>query len=207
MTKNADPFARANSARVLSDIGVVTYFCVVQYMYKKLSNQTFGNDKNDHVDIDDDVSDDGILFLAESDITCESPPKIPHGQYAPVKLTYKLNVHVHYTCGSRYFLWGAASFRCTALPGTLKKGYWREVCDDQFSDYSCRVGESTQCLLPANYEEKCKESGGHVSRNSGIVCVKGRYSNFTLVVRLCPGGGGVLEMIKRGQKSLTFPLK
>ena len=56
MTKN-DPFARANSARVLSDLGVVTYFCVVQYMYKKLSNQTFGNDKNDHVDID------GILFL------------------------------------------------------------------------------------------------------------------------------------------------
>ena len=46
MTKTY-PFAQANTARVLSDVGVVTHFCVVQYMYKTLSNQTFGNDKND----------------------------------------------------------------------------------------------------------------------------------------------------------------
>ena len=207
MTKN-DPFARANSARVLSDLGVVTYFCVVlQYMYKNLSNQILSNDKNDHVDIDDDVPGDGILFLAESYVTCRSPRKIPHGQLKHVKPPYKVNVRVDYICESGYFRWGAASFQCTALPGTLKEGYWREVCDDQISDYSCRVGESTQCLLPAKYQEKCKESGGQVPKNSGIVCVKGRYSNFTLVVRLCPGGGGVLEMIKRGQKSSPLPLK
>ena len=203
MTKN-DPFARANSARVLSDLGVVTYFCVVQYMYKKLSNQILSNDKNDHDD--DDVPDDGILFLAESYVTCGSPRKIPHGQYKHVKLTYKVNVRVDFFCEPEYFRWGAASFRCTAIPGTLK-GYWREVCDDQFSDYSCRVGGSTQCLPPSKYGEKCKESGGHVPGNGGTVCVKGRYSNFTLVVRLCPGGGGVLEMIKRGQKSSPLPFK
>ena len=202
MTKN-DPFARANSARVLSDLGVVTYFCVVQYMHKKLSNQILSNDKNDHDD--DDVPDDGILFLAESYVTRGSPRKIPHGQYKTVKPTYKLHVRVDYICDYRYVRWGARSYRCTALPGTLKEGYWREVCDDQLSDYSCRVGESTQCLPPAKYQEKCKESGGHAPRNSEIVCVKGRYSNFTLVVRLCPGGGGVLEMIKRGQKSSPLP--
>ena len=168
-----------------------------------MSNPILSNDKNDHDD--DDVPDDGILFLAESYVTCGSPRKIPHGQYKPDKPTYKVNVRVDYICEGQYFRWGAASFRCTAVPGTLK-GYWREVCDD-FSDYSCRVGESTQCLPPPKYGEKCKESGGHVPRNSEIFCVKGRYSNFTLVVRLCPGSGGVLEMIKRGQKSSPLPLK
>ena len=168
MTKN-DPFARANSARVLSDLGVVTYFCVVQYMYKKLSNQTFGNDKNDHVDIDGDVSDDGILFLAES--TCVSPTKIPHGQYAPVNLTYKVNVRVHYTCSSGYFLWGAASLKCSALPDD-PKGFW-QGCDD-LSDYSCNNGLDTECLPLHRYEDKCKESGGQVTIGRGPVCIKGR---------------------------------
>ena len=170
MTKN-DPFARANSARVLSDLGVVNHFCVVQYMYKKLSNQTFGNDKNDHVDIDDDVSDDGILFLAESHKTCVSPTKIPHGQYTPDKPTYKLNVHVHYTCDSGYFLWGAASLMCSALPDD-PKGFWLG-CDD-LSDYLCNNGMDTECLLPDRYEDKCKESGGHVTIERGPVCIKGR---------------------------------
>ena len=204
MTKN-DPFARANSARVLSDLGVVTYFCVVQYMYKELLNQILSNDKNDHDD--DDVPDDGILFLAESYVTCGPPREIPHGQYKTVKPPYKLHVSVDYICDYRYVRWGARFYRCTALPGTLNEGYWREVCDDQISDYSCRVGGSTQCLPPSKYREKCEESGGHVPGNGGTVCVKGRYSNFTLVVRLCPGGGGVLEMIKRGQKSSPLPLK
>ena len=171
MTKN-DPFARPLAfARVLSYLGVVTYFCVVQYMYKKLSNQTFGNDKNDHVDIDGDVSDDGILFLAESDITCDPPPKIPHGQYAPVKPPYKLNVHVHYTCASRYFLWGAASLKCTALPH-YPKGFW-QGCDD-LSDYSCNSGMDTECLPLERYQDKCKESGGHVTIGRVPVCIKGR---------------------------------
>ena len=168
MTKN-DPFARANSARVLSDLGVVTYFCVVQYMYKNLSNQTFGNDRN--TDIDDDVSDDGILFLAESHITCESPPKIPHGQYTPVQLTYKLNDHVHYTCASRYFLWGAASLLCTAL-SDYAEGFW-QGCGD-LSDSSCNNGMNTECLPRDRFEDKCKESGGHVTIGTVPVCIKGR---------------------------------
>ena len=197
MTKNMTPLTEPTALRPRGG----NFFCVVQYMFKQFSNQILSNDKNDH---DDNVPDDGILFLAESHITCRSPAKIRHGQYKPVKPTYKLNVRVDYICESGYFRWGAASFRCTALPGTLK-GFWREVCDDQFSDYSCRVGESTQCLPPAKYEEKCKASGGLVPRNSEIFCVKGRYSNCTLVVRLCPGGGRVLEMIKRGQKIPTPP--
>ena len=171
MTKN-DPFARANSNRVLSDLGVVTYFCVVQYMYKKLSNQTFGNDKNDHVDIDDDVSDDGILFLAESSLTCESPPKIPHGQYAPVKLTYKVNVRVHYTCASGYFLWGARSSTCTALPG-LPNAFW--LWCDHLSRASCKIRMDTECLPLDRYEDKCKESGGYIIRIRRVpLCRKGR---------------------------------
>ena len=165
MTKN-DPFARANSARVLSDLGVVTYFCVVQYMYKKLSNQTFGNDKNDHVDID------GILFLAESYLTCESPPTIPHGQYAPVKQTYKLNVRVHYTCSPGYFLWGARSSTCTALPD-LPNAFW--LWCDYLSSASCKIRMDTECLPLDRYEDKCKESGGYIIRLWRVpLCRKGR---------------------------------
>lgn len=144
---------------------------MVQYMYKKLSNQTFGNGKNDHVDIDDDVSDDGILFLAESHITCESPTKILHGRYLPVKPTYKLNVRVHYTCDPEYFLWGAASLQCTALPGGLK-GLWQGC--DELSDYSCHSEVDTECLLRELYEDKCKKSGGHVTVGRVPLCIKGR---------------------------------
>lgn len=170
MTKTY-PFARANTARVLSDVGVVNHFCVVQYMYKKLSNQTFGNDKNDHVDIDDDVSDDGILFLAESHKTCVPPTKIPHGQYTPAKPPYKVNFRVHYTCDPGYFLWGAAYLKCSPL-GDDPKGFW-QGCDDS-SDYSCNGGMDTECLLFGRYKDKCKESGGHVTIGRGPVCIKGR---------------------------------
>ena len=140
-------------------------------MYKKLSNQTFGNDENDHVDIDDDVSDDGILFLAESSLDCESPPKIPHGQYAPVKPTYKPNASVHYTCASRFFLWSADSLTCTALP-SLPNAVWLS-CDD-LSRGSCNIRMDTECLPLDRYEDKCKESGGHVAIGRVTECRYGR---------------------------------
>ncbi|XP_073249838.1 complement component receptor 1-like protein [Porites lutea] len=142
----------------------VTYSCLPGY--QRIGDETRQCLPNGH------WSGKSNTTCEKSYVTCGSPRKIPHGQYKHVKPPYKVNVRVEYICEPKYFRWGAALFQCTALPGNLK-GYWREVCDDQFSDYSCRVGGSTQCLPLDKYGEKCKESGGHVPRNSGIVCVKG----------------------------------
>ena len=82
-----------------------------------------------------------------------------------------MNVRVHYTCSHGYFLWGAASLQCTALPDD-PKGFW-QGCDD-LSYSLCNGGMDTECLPPDRYEDKCKESGGHVTIGIEPVCIKGR---------------------------------
>ncbi|CAH3181961.1 unnamed protein product, partial [Porites lobata] len=146
----------------------VTYFCISGYQLIGVkTRQCRPNGR---------WSGEGNPVCKSKNSTCVSPTNIPHGKYTPVKPTYKVNVRVHYTCSPGYFLWGAASLKCSALPDD-PKGFW-QGCDD-LSDYSCNNGLDTECLPPQRYEDKCKESGGQVTIGRGPVCIKGKTGSTT----------------------------
>lgn len=144
----------------------VTYFCISGYQLIGVKTRQCRPDGR--------WSGEGNPVCKKS--TCVSPTNIPHGKYTPVKPTYKVNVRVHYTCSQGYFLWGAASLKCSALPDD-PKGFW-QGCDD-LSDYSCNNGLDTECLPLHRYEDKCKESGGQVTIGRGPVCIKGTTGSTT----------------------------